>query len=123
MTGDGRRARRVAELLRSELTLALSRQLSDPELAELVVTQVSMTDDLGIARIAVRRLAVDADEKRRHELLRALGRASGRLRHWVGPRLGLRRTPELRFVYDTGQDAARRVEQLLAEIEQERSGK
>jgi ribosome-binding factor A len=119
VTTEGRRAQRVADLLRSELCQAFSRELGDPELTALVVTEVSVSADLGVARVAVRLLTEDAGEARRRAALRALHRASGRLRRLVGPRLGLRRTPELRFVYDVGQDAMHRVEELLDEIAKE----
>jgi ribosome-binding factor A len=119
VTTEGRRVRRVADLLRSELCQLLSRELGDPELAGLVVTDVSVSADLGVARVGVRLLAEDAPDARRRGLIRALGRARGRLRRLLGPRLGLRRTPELRFVYDRGQDAMLRVTELLDEIAKE----
>jgi ribosome-binding factor A len=97
----------------------LSRELGDPEFAGLVVTDVSVSADLGVARVAVRLLSDDGDQARRRAALRALHRASGRLRRLVGPGLGLRRTPELRFAYDLGQDAADRVAELLGEIARE----
>jgi ribosome-binding factor A len=119
MTGDGRRNRRVADLLRAELTQALLRELGDPELADVVITEVTVTQDLGIAMIAVRRLTDESDNSRRESLIRALGKATRRLRRLVGPKLGLRRTPELRFTYDQGLDAQRRVEELLDVIAHE----
>jgi len=119
VTTEGRRARRVADLLRSELCEALGRELGDPEFAGLVVTDVSVSADLGVARVTVRLLTADTGEARRRAALRALHRASGRLRRLVGPRLGLRRTPELRFAYDVGQDALDRVAELLDEIAKE----
>jgi ribosome-binding factor A len=45
--------------------------------------------------------------------------AAPRLRRALGSRLGLRRVPELRFVYDTGPDRAARVGELLGEIARE----
>ncbi len=119
MTTEGRRAQRVADLIRSELCQAFCRELGDPELAGLVITEVTVSADLGIARVAVRLLSEDAPEARRRAVLAALERAGGRLRRLLGPRLRLRRTPELRFVYDVGQDAMRRVEELLGEIAKE----
>lgn len=119
MTGDGRRPKRVAEALRMHLAQILSREFSDPLLASLVITDVEVPDDLSSALISVRVLAGDDDPAQRKTLLRALGKVTGRLRHAVAPRLRLRRTPELRFRYDTGHDAARRVEELLAEIARE----
>jgi ribosome-binding factor A len=121
--GDGRRAQRVATLLRAHLTEALTREVADPRLTALVVTSVTVPDDLGIARIGVRLLGGDEDPEQRRSALRALRRAASRLRRGVGPRLGLRRVPELQFFYDTGHDASRRVEELLHEIAKEREGR
>jgi len=119
MINDGRRGRRVAELLRAHLSDVLRREIDDPELSELVVTSIEVTDDLSTARIAVRLLVGDEDEKKRKRVLKHLHRAGGRLRRAVAPRLELRRAPELLFHYDAGHDAARRVEELLSEIEKE----
>lgn len=119
MIKDGRRGRRVAELLRAHLADVLRREIDDRELSEVVVTGVEVTDDLSIARIGVRLLVGDEDEAKRRRVLRHLHRAGGRLRRAVAPRLELRRAPELQFRYDSGPDAVRRVEELLQEIERE----
>jgi ribosome-binding factor A len=118
MTGDGRRTRRVAEALRSHLAEALSREVADPRLASVVITTVTVSDDLSVARIGVRLLVGDDDPAIRRAMVESLARATHRLRRVVAPRLRLRRAPELRFAYDTGHDASRRVEELLDEIHQ-----
>jgi ribosome-binding factor A len=74
VTTEGRRAQRVADLLRSELCRAFCRELGDPELTALVVTEVSVSADLGVARVAVRLLTEDAGEERRRAALQ-IGRA------------------------------------------------
>jgi ribosome-binding factor A len=123
MTGDGRRARRVAETVREYLGRALGRDFDDKRLASLVVTGVEMPDDLGYARVSVRLLVGDDEPRERRVAMSALARVAGRLRRELGPILGLRRVPELRFEYDTGPDAARRVDELLSEIDDERRGR
>lgn len=120
---EGRRPERVAEAIRSELAALLRRELGDPRLTTLVVTQVDVAPDLSNARVGVRLLAGDDDERERRAALRSLARAGKRIRRALAPRLGLRRFPELVFTYDTGHDATRRVEELLAEIEDERRGR
>ncbi len=119
MSAEGRRGKRVAELIRMHLSAALSRELGDPKLSSLVLTSVEVTDDLQSARIGVRLLIGDQDPKERKAAMTRLERASGRLRRLVAPRLELRRAPELRFHYDAGHDASRRVEEILHEIEVE----
>jgi len=120
LTADGRRARRVAETVRDYIGQALSRDFGDARLAAVVVTAVEMPDDLGFARISVRLLTDDDQPEKRAAALKALERVASRLRRGLGPRLRLRRVPELRFEYDSGPDAARRVEELLREIERDR---
>jgi ribosome-binding factor A len=106
--------------LREYVTEALSREIGDPRLGSVVVTEVSVPDDLSIARVGVRLLSGDDDPERRKGALKALRGAAARMRRGLGPRLGLRRVPELEFRYDTGHDATRRVEELLREIEDEK---
>jgi ribosome-binding factor A len=64
----------------------------------------------------------DEDPKTRAVVLKSLTRGAGRLRRLIAPRLELRRSPELRFHYDAGHDASRRVEELLHEIKSEGQG-
>ena len=119
MTGDGRRGKRVAELIRAHLADLMRREVDDPRLAALVITTVEVTDDLMSARIGVRLLVGDEDPKARASALKSLARGASRLRRLVAPRLELRRSPELRFHYDTGHDASRRVEEILHEIKRD----
>jgi len=56
------------------------------------------------------------DEKSRAASARALERAAPFLRRQLGSRLRLRRTPELRFLYDEAVAGQDRIEQILNEI-------
>ncbi len=117
---EGRRADRVADLVRSHLVELLNREIDDPSLAAIVVTDVQVPDDLATAWVQVRLMVGDEDERIRKSAMRALRRSASRLRKRIAPRLGLKRVPELRFSYDDGHDKKRRVEELLQEIEDER---
>ena len=122
MSEDGRRTLRVAGLVQSHLTTALARELGDPELATLVVTHVDVSADLSIVTARIRRLSIEDGPEARQSVLTRLRRATPRLRRALGPALKLRRVPDLRFIYDTGEDARGRVDALLAEIEREKRG-
>jgi ribosome-binding factor A len=119
---DGRRGKRVAELIRAYLAELMRREVDDPRLAAVVITTVDVTDDLMSARIGVRLLVGDEDPKIRAVVLKSLSKGAGRLRRLIAPRLELRRSPELRFHYDAGHDATKRVEELLSEIKAEGPG-
>lgn len=121
MTGDGRRALRVAELVRARFAEAARRKLDDPKLGGLVVSDVRISPDLSVVDLVVRFAGVDA-EPERQKLLSKLRRALPALRRIVLDRLELRRAPELRVHLDQGQEAATRVDELLREIEAERRG-
>jgi ribosome-binding factor A len=120
MPSENRRPRRVAEAIRSTVAEAMTSVLADPGLSGLVVTEVTVSDDLTQARIGVRRLVDDGKEESRRRLVERLGHAQGRIRRLLAPRLDLRRVPELHFFFDAGPDARNRIDELLREIEQEK---
>ncbi len=115
-----KRSVRVGEQLKVALADLLSREVSDPRLAGVVVTRVELTDDLGLLTAHIRMLSGGDDEKTRKAALEALKRASGMLKRELASRVKTRIVPELRFFYDEGQDRQTRVEALLHEIEDER---
>lgn len=121
MSAPGMRGRRVAESIKEHLTQAFAREFGDRRLEHVVVTSVDLPDDLGIAWISVRLLIGDDDEAQRKATLKALGRVTMRLRRSLAPKLRMKRVPELRFIYDTGLDHSRRVDQILREIAAENS--
>jgi len=111
-----KRSQRVASRMREELMLLL-RGMNDPRLGGAVITRIELTDDLAFARVFVRQELLDApDAGAQKRMLRGFEAASGRLRQQVGKGMSLRHAPELRFLYDDGQDAATRVEEILREI-------
>ncbi|HEX2875683.1 MAG TPA: 30S ribosome-binding factor RbfA [Polyangiaceae bacterium] len=120
-TNDGRRTKRVAELIQRHFAEILRREVDDPRLAAVVVTGVEISDDLMIAKIGVRLLVADDDERQRKSIVDRLRRAAPRLRRVITPRLELKRAPELRFHYDVGPDAQQRVSELLREVDAERA--
>lgn len=120
---ERRRADRVVERVREELTSALRRDINDPRVARVLLSRVEMPDDLQLATVHFRLepdpSGLTSEEVAQKSAMAGLRAASGRLRSIVGRNLGLRRAPELRFRPDNGQEAEVRVEQLLYEVSQE----
>ncbi len=115
----GMRSARVAARVQEELAVLL-RSLGDPRLQGVFVSRVEMTEDLQVARVFVRHeQAGELPIKAQKALLKGFEAASGRLRKDVSRAVALRRSPELRFLYDSGQDSAHRVEEILREIRTE----
>ena len=105
-----RRTERVGTLLQETIATLLLRDVKDPRLASVVVTDVDVSPDLRHARVYYRVLGTDPDPER---IARGLARAAGYIQSAVGRGLRLRYTPELEFVFDPTPDRARRVEVLL----------
>lgn len=111
--GQGSRPDRVADQIRSELAALLAREVHDPGIGFVTLTKVQMSPDLGSARVLYTALGDEAARTRSH---RALERAAPFLRRQIGLRLRLKRTPELRFIFDESIAGQDRIEQLLTEI-------
>jgi ribosome-binding factor A len=111
---QGSRPDRVADQLRSELALLLSREVHDPGVGFLTLTRVHVSPDLQQARVMY---TVLGDEKSRATTAKALVRVAPFLRRQIGNRLRLKRAPELKFVYDESVAGQDRIEQILHELQ------
>ena len=110
---QGSRPDRVADQVRGELGLLLTREVHDPGIGFVTVTRVQVSADLQQARVFY---TVLGDEKARRSSERALERAVPFLRRQLGARLRFKRVPELKFLYDESIAGQDRIEQLLNEI-------
>lgn len=108
-----RRQRRVSELIHRELSVLLMREVRDPRLADITITEVRVTPDLLIARIYYTVLGEAEQEK---EAAAALDSACGYLRTQLAARVSLRLMPELIFQLDQSAAYGRRIDELLAQI-------
>ena len=116
---QGSRASRVGDQIREELASLLTREVHDPGIGFLTITHVKVSPDLQQARVYYTTIG---DAKARQESARALGRATPFLRRQVGQRLNLKRVPELTFYFDEAIEKGDRIEQLLQELNTERTG-
>jgi ribosome-binding factor A len=110
MQSDGRRPERVAEALLRELSALLYRDLKDPRLRGVTLTDVKLTPDLRHARVYFSHLQ---GSQRGQEAVAGFHSAAGFIRQKIGRGLGLRYTPELQFEYDPSIERAARIDALL----------
>lgn len=111
------RPERVADQIREEITVLLSRHVQDPGVGFVTVTRVKVTADLQHARIFY---TVIGDDTAKKETAKALVRVNPFLRRQIAQRINLRRAPELEFFYDDTIADAHRIEELLLEVQEER---
>ncbi len=94
----GYKTDRVSEDIKREI-IAVMRELKDPRIKDkmLTVVRVDVSHDLSFAKVYVS--ALDGIDSAK-EAVKGLVSATGKIRHEVGSRLRLRKTPELKFIAD-----------------------
>lgn len=105
---------RMNERIRTILSELFLREISDPRLQGLTVTEVAIDPELMHANVYVNALG---DEDRQDEVMQALKRANGFLRREVGQRVHTRNTPELHFRWDTTLEHGKRIDELLDSLD------
>jgi ribosome-binding factor A len=102
------RARRVAQQIQQALSELIRREMRDPRLGMVTLTEVRMSSDLSYATVYYS--VLNADPAQAQEILDA---AAGMLRGPLGRALGIRHSPELRFVQDELIESGARLSALI----------
>ncbi|MAS33070.1 MAG: ribosome-binding factor A [Anaerolineaceae bacterium] len=105
---------RVAERIQTILSELLLREIADPRLQNITITEVKLDPELMFADVFVNALG---DESRQKDVMSGLARAQGFLRREVGKRVRLRVVPELHFHWDVTLERGERINQLLSSLE------
>jgi ribosome-binding factor A len=120
MAADNRRAERLAEAIREDVATFLRDGAKDPRLVGMVtVTAVDVPRDLRSARIFVSILGTDTE---RSATIDALESMKGHVRTRLAKSLRLRVAPELTFKLDESVARAARIESLLAQVRDAKTG-
>ena len=91
----------------------LIREISDPRLQQIFITDVKVDRELAFADVYVS--AVEGAERSR-EILAGLKSASGFMRRNLAARVELRAFPILRFHWDPTPENADHIEKLLGQL-------
>ncbi|MBI3998550.1 MAG: 30S ribosome-binding factor RbfA [Armatimonadetes bacterium] len=118
MPANPSRAERLAEVIRAETSAIVQRDLKDPRIGFVSVTDVVVSPDLRRAKIYVSVLG-DDDVKRR--TMEGLIHATGHIRSELGGRLGIRFVPEILFRLDESIERGTRIVSILREVAEEQS--
>ncbi len=110
------RARRVGERIQEELAILLIRNVADPRLDMVTITEVDVDRELAFATIYV---TASGGEEREEEVLEGMESASGYLKSELAARIQLRSFPQLRFRWDVAHERGQRIEELLDSLKTE----
>ncbi len=110
---SGIRLQRIADRIRQDLSEMLIKEISDPRLHQIFITDAKVDRELAYADLYVSAVEGSA---RSAEILEGLEHASGFLRRELAARIELRVFPRLRFHWDPTPEHADQIERLLADI-------
>lgn len=104
------RQKRTAEQMQQILSNLFLREMNDPRLKTLTVTEVTIDRELEHADVYVNALA---DESREEDVMAALEKAGGFLRKELVSRIRMRKAPQLHFHWDPRLEHVQEVEDIL----------
>src|SRR2546421_6727703 len=114
------RTTQVGAQVREEIMQIIRRELKDPRIGFVSITQVRMSPDLRSARV---RVSVLGDEEQQKGSIEGLNSAKGLIRHELGRRLqNLRFSPDLHFELDPSIEYSVHISELLKEVLPRSSG-
>ena len=112
---DPARAARLAQRIKVIVAEALRKQVKEPGVENITITETRVTNDLQHATIYY---TIFGDAEARKEAEESLEKSRGILRREVGRNLTIRLTPTLEFISDEVPETASHVEELIRQAKE-----
>ena len=109
-----KRADRVSDLLKEEISQMLLREVKDPHIGFITITDVEVSKDLQVAKVYY---TILGDEKQSRESAQALNRVSCFIKRQLGKRLRMRYIPDIIFRYDHSLEYGDKIDHILSHLE------
>ena len=113
MNHNYRRADRVADLLKEEISQMLLKEVKDPRIGFVTITGVEVSKDLQVAKVFYTILGDPTQVKESDE---ALSRVSHFIKRQLGKRLRMRYIPDVIFKYDHSTEYGEKIDSILEHI-------
>ena len=114
---SGIRLQRIADRIRQELSEMLIREISDPRLQQIFITDVKIDKELAFADVYIS--AIEGTSRAK-DVLAGLESASGFFRRTLASRVELRAFPRLRFHWDVTPENADHIEKILTGLREKK---
>lgn len=105
-----RRADRVESFLKREIAELILKELGDPRLQFITITDVDVNPDFKSARVYYSVLGSEWEKKEDAVLLK---RVAVVIRRLLARRLNMRTTPQIIFIFDSSIERGARIEKIL----------
>lgn len=110
------RQERVQELLKVEISDIALKQIKDPRLGFITITDVEVSKDMRHARVF---FSVLGDDQQKQQSLEILQAAAGYIRGEFGRRAHMKIIPEITFRLDTAVEHGARIFELLDKVKRD----
>lgn len=110
------RQEKVREMLKIEISDIIHKDMKDPRIGFVTITDVKISPDLRFARVYV---SVLGDEEQKNKSLKGLKSAAGFVRAEIGKRVRMRVTPEIQFIFDESIEHGVHIFELLQQIKKD----
>jgi|SRR5260370_23203198 ribosome-binding factor A len=107
------RRERLREQFKKEVSAILQREMKDPRIGFVSVTDVELSMDMRHAKVFI---SILGDAEAKAKTMATLGNAQGFVRKELGRRIRLRYIPEILFKLDESIERGVRVQRLLREV-------
>lgn len=111
------RTERMGKLVKEEVSEILHKDVSDPRIGFVSITDVDFTEDLQLTKIYV---SIFGDEKTKKETMEGLKSATGFIRGELAPRLDLKVMPKIVFIRDDSIERGSKLIALMDKLEREK---
>lgn len=110
------RLERISDRIKEDLSEILIKEISDPRLVGVSITDVRVDRELAYADVYVSSIE---GKIRSEEILAGLEHAQGFLRYTLSKQIELRVFPRLRFHWDPTPERAEEIERIIASLKKQ----
>ena len=109
MPRDFKRSERVAGTLRRELAQLIQKEVKDPEVGFIGLSDVEVSRDISHAKVFV----TVFEAEKAASTIKALNKAAGYLRSRLGQEMRIRSVPELHFEHDASVETGLHMDSII----------
>ncbi|MCL2100237.1 MAG: 30S ribosome-binding factor RbfA [Fibromonadales bacterium] len=107
------RTNRLGALIQKEISLLLQSGLRNPNVGFVSISNVDVSADLSYATV---KISVMGSKQEQMKSLGALQQSAGFVRSHLAKIIKIHKFPEIRFVFDEGQQNAARINEILQKL-------
>jgi len=108
------KTKRIGSLFVKEISAILNREIKDPMIQFVTITDCEVTNDLSFAKVYFTTLK----EEKKEEIQNALNKASNFIELELAKRIEIRKMPQISFHYDNSIAYGEKIEKKIEEIHQ-----